>query len=528
MKETKLSTEQLNVIAGNNGLRRYLSGLLLGKGATPRSSLYNLKGKAPLLSTQQVLSKWCDELQRLKYGSKYDRRILQFDLKQVEKWGPQGAVPPINDLMEEIVLPSFTEVVSDFEIFESEQWKQAKRDVVRELHRARCVGFAPLRPENVINSMHDNRTLESNSGWPDFTRRSKSEVKANALCSVKNGLWKTYPAIALFRNYNQKTRLVWMFPMATNIVEGSYFLPLQKTLMQSSDPLVRKFLAPWQGFEDVRKVLTEVYWGNSEYCAASDFSSTDSHFRLKTTMEVFDVIKECFQPRYREGLKESLMHMHTIPLIIGPDAQLLGEHGVSSGSNWTNFVETIFDWILAWYVARDTSSAYGGLYAIGDDMTWSSPVYQSNFPEYLAELGKKVGQDIRSDKTTNEKNYVVTLQRLVQRSFVRSTGEIKAVYSTIRALKSLIYPERFHRKENGWNKDMEAVRDFMILENCVDHPLFRRFCEFVAKGDPNLKVVASFSSSQLENLQQESKLIPGLVSTYNQEKRDQSDRKSVV
>lgn len=521
MEETKLPKEFLDIIQENNGLRRYLSGLSEGKEATPRSNLYNLQGKTEELEPDEILHRWQDKLASLENGEPFVKNVFQFDSGQLPKWGPQGEVPPIDDLLEDIVYPSFSGG-KRFEAFDTSEWQQAKREVVKQLHNAGCKGLSPVPYKRVVDDMRARDTLESNSGWPLFTRRNKPEVVAQSIEAAENGLWKTYPAIALFRNYNQKTRLVWMFPMAANLVEGSFFQPLQQRIMLASYPLyVRNFYSPWRGFEEVRDLVGFTYYKDAKTIAASDFSSTDAHFKLATSMEVFDVIKQCFQPRFRDALKESIRYMHEIPLLIGSNTMLTGEHGVSSGSNWTNFIETVFDQILGLYVSLKTDHQHFGLYAIGDDMSWYGNSYDEHFSETLAKLGEAVGQEIKAEKTTNYPDKVKSLQRLFQRGYDRPDGKIRAVYSTIRALKSLVYPERFHKPEL-WSKDMEAIRDFMILENCIDHPLFEEFCKFVAAGDPNLKTFANLSSNKQQTLLRKSQLIPGLNATYNQEKRDQS------
>lgn len=516
MKETELSVAERDTVTRNNGLHMYLIGLSNGREATPRSSLYNLEGKTEVLAPDDILKKWMSKLDSLNGGDTFSENVFQFDSHQLEKWGPQGEIAPIADLMDEIVMPTFSNSSMHPSAFSDPDWHQAKLQVIHYLKAAGCRNLRPASYLRVIDDMRARDTLESNSGWPLFTTRHKPEVITQSIQEAENGRWKTYPAIALFRNYNRKTRLVWMFPMSANLVEGSFFQPLQSILMKSSAAL--KFLSPWKGFEQVREVMSLTY-AEHNYVAASDFSSTDAHFQLVTTSEVYDVLSQCFQPQYREQLKASMSYMHEIPLIVGVDRKIVGEHGVSSGSNWTNFVETIFDWILATYV--ELKGLYAGLYAIGDDMSWYHKTYDDTFADKLAIIGKSVGQEIKADKTTNDRDKVKSLQRLFQRDYVRSDGKLRAVYSTVRALKSLVYPERFHKPE-VWSKDMEAIRDFMILENCVDHPLFHDFCRFVSAGDPHLREFASYGQTKQNQLFRKSKLIPGLNSTYNQEKRDSS------
>lgn len=505
---TKLTKQEREIVSSNDNLHRYLESLLIGRKATPRSWLYEQ------ISPEEVLSNWKTNLSALEKGSTEEQKVYQFDTSQEAKWGPQGEVAPISDLMD-IVTGGFG--VSPIpKAFKSREWALAKQELTSHLLHAGIRNLRPASYQHVVDDMRARDTLESNSGWPMFQRRNIPEVKESSIRDAESGVWKDYPAIALFRNYNLKTRLVWMFPMAANLVEGSYFQVLQSALINKGFT----FLAPWIGFDAVRNLVGTTYHA-SKAIAASDFSKTDEHFKVYSSLEVFDVLAPLFQARYRIGLRESLEHMHTIPLIVGPDKKLVGSHGVSSGSNWTNFVETIFDWIFSIHAANVLKGGYSGLYAIGDDMSWVSDRYDESFASDLERLGKDVGQQIKSEKTTNELDSVKSLQRLFQRGYNRPDGEIRAVYSTIRALKSSVYPERFHDPRR-WSSDMFCARQYMILENCVDHPLFEEFVQFVVRGQKDLVPFAKKTESQLDRILRETKLLPGLNPTYNQERRGYS------
>lgn len=562
---TKLPTELLYVVHSNDNLERYLESLLERKDFTPRSWEYDGEEGNPFLEPDAVLGRWRERLNTLENGSEFEKNVFQFDTAQLSKWGPQGGHAPIGELLPSIILPSFKEDQSVPAGFKSQSWKEAKRRVVRWLKRNGCFNLSPTAYERVVDDMRARDTLESNSGFPSFARRSKPEVKAQAIADAYSGKWKQYPAITLFRTYNGKTRLVWIFPMAANIVEGSFFQPLQSILMRSD--AASDFFCPWKGFEAVRHWVTRMYdaeWDEDVpwhlALLASDFSSTDAHFQWSTTVEVYDVLKECFKKEHHYALFESLHYMHSIPLLIGPDNMLTGMHGVSSGSNWTNFVETIFDRILAEFVQIETNDEEraqfvdGAIntadtidraalvpnprhvritpgYAIGDDMTWVLESAQENgrvtredceaAAALLEAYGDLVGQVINKEKVTAYPDKIKSLQRLFQREYKREDGELRAVYSTIRALKSSIYPERYH-SPSTWNSDMFCARQFMILENCVDHPLFKEFVSFICKGNRHLIPFAKQTASELDRIHREAKLIPGLTSTYNQEKRDES------
>lgn len=512
MKIAPLSTVEAAVVKANAQLSRYLEALNTNVPYTPRSWLYENEPNADL-----VLSRWIQILKGLESGSTAEKEVFQFDTSQLEKWGPQGGHEPIAALLESVVLPTFEGTDAVPEAFSSNSWKKAKQKVT---HLLLTLGKANrLRPaayQHVVDDMRARDTLESNSGWPDFRRRSIREVTQKAIEDAYSGRWESYPAIALFRRYNGKTRLVWMFPMSANLVEGSFFQPLQSAL--ASSPLALGFLAPWTGFEQVRKLVGQAY-SAGRFVYASDFSATDAHFQWSTSKQVYDVIAPCFQQTARPGLLNSIRHMHTLPLVIGKNRKIVGSHGVSSGSNWTNFIETIFDMILAQYVELETGVK--GLYAIGDDMSWIAESHDAKFSKQLERFGKIVGQEIKAEKTVVSRDKVKSLQRLFQRGYNLENGEIRAVYPTVRALKSSIFPERYHSPKK-WNSNMFCARQFMILENCVDHPLFAEFVRFVCAGNDDLIPFAKESASKLQRITRESKLIPGLNPTYNQERRDSS------
>lgn len=591
MMITRLTENVRQIVDQDNRIQRYLKSLEEKVDFTPRSWLYDGLYGNKSLTPDEVLNKWVSVLKDKLLGNVHadgpaeddhsvNSRVYQFDTAQIAKWGPQGGHAPMSELLDSIVLPSFRGGDSDVapKAFGSPLWRQAKQSVKRMFADANVQHLRPAAYEKVLEDMRARDVLESNSGLPDFQRRNLPEVKQRALSDALQGKWKEFPALALFRTYNGKTRLVWMYPMSTNLVEGSFYQPAMNAIMaftnrefdnrvlddadtclDGSTSGLAKFFSPWRGFEAVRYVVTNAYdniqvsitdanrnsASSMVSVAASDFSSTDAHFQRFATEEVYDVMKEWYVPEVRDQLHESLMWMHQIPLVINSTEMVTGWHGVSSGSNWTNFIETIFDLIFGTYVylvmnkrvrksRRKKLLMVEPLYSIGDDSSYvygalygqrSTPAQwlrmSDEVKQQLDILGKDVGQEIKAEKTTADYTYVKSLQRLFIRDYRRDDGLLRGVYSTIRALKSSVYPERYHNPKL-WSKELFCARQFMILENCVDHPLFKEFVEFVCKGNKHLIPFAKLSAPQLERIQREAKLVPGLNSTYNQEKRDSS------
>lgn len=90
---TKLTKQESDVVTNNDKLQRYLRSLLIGRKATPRSWLYEQQ------SPEEVLDNWKKRLASLENGSQAEREVYQFDTSQEAKWGPQGEVAPISELM---------------------------------------------------------------------------------------------------------------------------------------------------------------------------------------------------------------------------------------------------------------------------------------------------------------------------------------------------------------------------------------------------------------------------------------------
>lgn len=507
-----------DAVEANDGLKSYLNGLYKGRPATPRSWLF--EGQ----SDTEVLRNWLKVLNTLERKSPTDELVYQFDTSQLKKWGPQGEVKPITELMD-VVTAGFKDASPRPRIFATHLWQQAKAQAIKILcmdtglwHRLR-----PRALEHVVDDMRARDVLESNSGFPDFARRKDPKVKQAALAHARDGSWKDFPAIALFRNYNQKTRLVWMYPMSTNLIEGQFVQPLKEAIMNST----LQFFAPWRGYEHNLRLFTEFY-DQGKFLSASDFSHTDEHFTKWQVLEVFDVIKHAFQEQYWDELKESMLRVVSIPLVIG-NKWIRGDHGVSSGSNWTNDIETYMDFICEQYfillgIVSDTCTA------IGDDVSHVRAVYKRNLPDVMAHYYNEMGFDVNAEKVTNSPYYVKYLQRLSVRGWYSDKRSadlgvnghlLRGVYSTVRALNSSLNPEKFHSPKL-WNENMFAVRQFSILENCIDHPLFYEFVEFVCSGHPYLCKFAKKGDKFINEAQRQSHLVPGLNPTYNQEKRGKS------
>lgn len=501
----KLSTAEKSVIENNSRLNAYLTSLNKYQPPTPRSWLY--ENTPP----ERVLNNWLSCLRQLKTGSVYEQNVYEFDMSQLSKWGPQGGHPPILEARS-LLDQSFQNVSARFDP-KRVHWDSAILEAIEYFRKYQIGNLRAASINTVVNRMHFDSKLYSNSGWPSFTKRNVKATLAQAIADCTSRACLEFPAIALFRFYNMKLRLVWMFPESENLLESTVVQPMLDSLINAQLP----FFTPWIGFDAVKKQITEAY-DRGLVVAASDFSSTDAHFKAETSESIFPVVASLLQEETAAVAHDTILRMHNIPLVISKDLQCVGSHGVSSGSSWTNLIETIFDIVFGYYVSRSLHRRVEPLFAIGDDMAWTLETYDERFPMMLESLGNSVGQDINKDKTYNYPDKVKTLQRLFQKGYRRSDGVLRGVYSTVRALKSSIYPERYHPPKL-WSPQNFAIRQFEILENVVDHPLFVEFVTFVCRGNSHLIDFAKLERSEIDKYQRASKLLPGLNSTYNQEKQ---------
>lgn len=497
MKEVQVSRTMLETIQSNNGLSHYLDELSRGREFTPHSWLYERE------DSQTTLKRWIPIMESANNKTDFGKEFNSFDLKQVEKFGPQGGIPPIEDKeVWSVIEPLYSPGEYDSPDALKSWWPKAEefgRAVFRSIRRMR-----PLSPESVVKDMARRDTLTTNSGYPRFTKRKRTQKQE--VQDAKAGIAYDYPAVVLFRYYYGKLRPVWMFPMSLNLIEASFALQIQNELPNSPLQWVREYCTPWRGFEYVKEVLTLQWHG--QQVDGGDTTKMDAHMRPAQLMLVFHIVKWLFQERYWDDLKRSLLHITDIPLLIGKSTMLTGLHGLASGSSWTQLSETVLQMFMAY-----VTETYGQ--GIGDDFYWICELTADELVERLEQFGLPANPT----KQSVEKISLTFLQRYYhQRFFSRENARVLgAYYPTIRALGSMLMPEKFHDPK-VWNSDMFCIRNFTILENCVDDPSFGEFVKFVCTGHKDMIPFAKKRSSELNRLQKKARSVPGLFPSYNQEK----------
>lgn len=507
MKNLRLDAQTLcdryQITEVSHGLSLYLKNLTKGRRMTEHSWLYER------FDDRQILDKWIDIMQEANATASFGEEFSSFDLKQVEKFGPQGGIPPIDsDECWEVVEPLYKPSEYD-NPQQLEGWFQKADQFGRELFGDKCLRMRPLSPESVVKDMARRDTLTTNSGFPRFTKRFRTAAAEVADARTPKAF--TFPAVILFRYYYGKLRPVWMFPMATNLKEASYSLLIQSCIAQSPLDWVRDYCTPWRGFDHVKSVLTK-QWPDVAAIVGGDTTKMDAHMRPAQMQLVFEIVKWLFQKRYWDELHQSLLHVTSIDLLYGMEGSkfrvIEGVHGLASGSSWTQLSETVLQLFMA-YVAGTEGQG------IGDDFFWTLDWSADELVGYLAQFGLPANPAKQSVSDVD----LTFLQRYFHQGFFSRDDStvLGAYYPTIRALGSMLWPEKFHDPKS-WNSDMFCIRCFMILENCVDDPCFDEFVKFVTAGHKDLIPFAKKKAADLNAIQKAARKLSGLYPSYNQEK----------
>lgn len=526
---TKYGIEEIS-----QGLSLYLNNLVRGRSMTPHSWEYEKE------DARDVLNRWIPIMEKANSDSSFSEEFCSFDLKQVEKFGPQGGIPPIDsDEVLAVVEPLYTP--SEYDDPQAlAEWFPMAHEFGKKLFSGYVKRVRPKTPEQVVGYMKRRDTLTTNSGFPLFTKRFK--VAPQEVRDAETLKAYDYPAVILLRYYYGKLRPVWMFPMSTNLIEAGYQVQIQQHIPlstlgespSSSDLNVFAYVTPWTGFEYVKAVLTNQWDSWRGRILGGDTTKMDAHMRPAQLKLVYEIVKWLFQEQYWDGLERSLMHVNDIDLLWKREDDqytvAVGTHGLASGSCWTQLSETVLQLFMAY--ANGIADGQG----IGDDFYWLSDMSADDLVARLNEFGLPANPAKQSVSDVD----LTFLQRYYHKGFLSrealNTSSAKsgpalnqvrpdtlgAYYPTIRALGSILWPENFHSVDDdeGWS-DLFCGRNYMILENCVDDPCFDEFVKFVAAGHKDMipfakKVVLNHQYSK--RVRGRMRRLPGLWPSYNQEK----------
>lgn len=291
--------------------------------------------------------------------------------------------------------------------------------------------------------------------------------------------WDMYSKIAMAYTRTQekgKTRTVWGYPTDVVFLEQKYYIPLLEA--QKKQTWRSALLDP----DSIDRYVTEtINRANSvgKYLVSVDFKGFDTSVSPSLCTTVFEVILSLFQRTLENerDIKIISKNFTSMP-IITPFRLFKGEHGVPSGSTFTNEVDSL----VQIGVARSSDLVLDDCQVQGDDGLYI--LKEDNKYDALIKHFEDYGLNLSKDKSSISKEYAIFLQKLYHPHFRKGNGDIPGIYSTYRALLRLCYPER----EPEFAKitasgvslaDYNRIRAIQILENCKNHPLHSDLVNFV-------------------------------------------------
>ena len=73
----------------------------------------------------------------------------------------------------------------------------------------------PLSAASVLERDIAEDKVQTNSGCPNYGKRSDPYIQQKAVKDAESGMWKSYPAIVGSRSSRGKSRFIFMFPFST-------------------------------------------------------------------------------------------------------------------------------------------------------------------------------------------------------------------------------------------------------------------------------------------------------------------------
>jgi hypothetical protein len=309
--------------------------------------------------------------------------------------------------------------------------------------------------------------------------------------------------------------------MSSNLNGKCYLLPLLD--------LIRKRRVPgfsaWEGFDSVEDEVSTQGFSTSEIFVAMDYTSMDTTFGLPQLQFVVDVCAPVFQPQYRDGLAESILHGATAAVMIDIDTLVTGDHGELSGHEWTNFVESVGS-LAVHLLIRDEIEKIGGKVLVdqllGDDGMLSFtnvPLNEEELAHVIVTCSKRFGLISNPEKQRIDDNTSVYLQRFFDKDIkIPGTSVVAGCYPGVLALNTAMNPERFHDPDK-WGPTMEILRWIMILENCHTSPYFHDIIDIFVEGDVKCGLgtrIPGYFKRGIAKDYDVAKSIPGFVPSYTE------------
>lgn len=210
--------------------------------------------------------------------------------------------------------------------------------------------------------------LSKSSGLPMLTTKMKSLIySSDRMEQVIKGVKSPNPCIAYKRTQeNEKTRLVWGYPLEMTMVEAQFARPLIDKFLSMRTPLAFGLKKNTLG------AFLDNHVSHFKYQYAIDYSKFDSSINAKLIHIAFDILKTWFEEDDldKHGWEQVVKYFITTPIVM-PDKNLYTgkRHGVPSGSYFTQLIDSIVNVMLIGAVSSEHkfNLHWRDLFVLGDD-----------------------------------------------------------------------------------------------------------------------------------------------------------------
>lgn len=328
----------------------------------------------------------------------------------------------------------------------------------------------PVSFEKALNFLKNS----TSAGLPFIS--SKGSVKDEYRVNFLDYFARNDPALLGTRTQEKgKTaRSFWIISMATVIFEMMYYRPLLE--YQKKQVWRPSLLGPDVVDQHVSQLILEAV-ERERLIFSSDFKQYDATAKKTLQKGGFGYVKYLYQAKEHDNIDLIANRFLNVGLVT-PDGIMKGEHGIPSGSVFTNEIGSTIQFL----VARESKVVFAEeIKCQGDDGILS---IKSDNVEHLINTYSKRGLEIERKKTLVRKDFGMFCRKMYHIDYAEG-GKIGGIYSVYRALNRLVHPERWVNFEDFKieGKDYYSIRAITILENCKHHPLFEDLVKYTLALD---------------------------------------------
>lgn len=329
-----------------------------------------------------------------------------------------------------------------------------------------------LRPLTKVYELTSALKLEKFSGLPMMTNKKDSFVYSyDREGQIRDGRKSPNPCLAGKRTQeNNKTRLVWQYPMEMTIMEARFARPLIDKFINER----RTTLA-----FGLHKYELGSYLSNLEYkfktIYALDYSKFDSSISAQLIQTAFWILSTWFDQESKDefGWEQIIKYFITTPIVM-PNGNLYKgkKHGVPSGSYFTQLIDSIVNTILIGMILFEFKQEvhWKNVFVLGDDCIF--PMFCRIPLDRISQLLKEYGINLNMKKS-----------------------EIG----------------RVHFLGAEWHKGFPDTSEAKIISRLVNPETFRKRPPTISSREFAISVICSMSTSYLSA----GKMLPNFFSRGN-------------